>query len=60
MRATLLEGFLCVVTIGKGGDEKIVSMGCWFGKGVSLFGTYAYFSFEKTSFILMLFVSLIF
>lgn len=43
VRATLLEGLVYVVTIGKETDEKIVSMGCWFGHGVMLFKTYAFF-----------------
>lgn len=42
IRATLLEGLLYVVTVGKGSEEKIVSMGCWFGNGTALFATYAF------------------
>lgn len=41
LRASLLEGVVYVVTVGKGADEKIVSAGYWFGDGKALFGRYA-------------------
>lgn len=40
IRATLLEGLVLIATIGSGSNEKIVSVGFWFGHGVDLFGRY--------------------
>lgn len=39
LRASLLEGVVYVVTVGKGSDEKIVSAGYWFGDGSAMFGS---------------------
>lgn len=38
-RACLLEGIVYIVTIENEADEKIVSVGCWLGNGVQLFGS---------------------
>lgn len=39
VRASLLAGYVNVVTIGNGLNEEIVSVGCWLGNGVQLFGS---------------------